>query len=204
MKEDETQDRLAQLLALAINLEPVLFDKVLDAATIDELTGAYNQSFFHNGLANELNRAQALRYPLGLLLVAAEPPDDASPEAQQMIRDRTLRSAAAEMVVHSRTTDWTSRSDTNELALVLPGCPLTRLEHIGQELYEKITTLEVQLANGMTYLAEVKIGGVCHLQGLTEVDRLLQLAREAQDESHRQSKIIVRSQDHLHWRQGAA
>jgi diguanylate cyclase (GGDEF)-like protein len=202
--EANTQDRLAKLLALAINLEPVLFDKVLDAATIDELTGAYNQSFFINGLTNELNRSQALSYPLGLLLVSPVAPEDLSDELAELTRDKALRSAAAELVVISRTTDWTARSDDNELALILPGCPVERLRQLGQEIDGLINPMEVRLANGDSYQLELRVGGACHITGAPSVDRILRLAREAQLMSAQEGRVIVRSQEQLRWHQGAA
>lgn len=200
----QTQERLAKLLALAINLEPILFDKVLQAATVDELTGAYNQSFFHDGLSNELNRAQALRYPLGLLLVSANPAEELSAELADLLRDKGLRSAAAELVVISRTTDWTARSDENELALVLPGCPLERLRQLGEDIAGLINPLEIRLANGENARLEMLVGGACHLAGAPSVERLLKLARQAQQLSAQEGRVVVRSHQQLQWQQGAA
>ncbi|MFP3854979.1 MAG: diguanylate cyclase domain-containing protein, partial [Anaerolineales bacterium] len=181
-QEVSSQDRLAHLLALAISLEPVLFDKVLDIATTDELTGAYQQSFLKDGLANELNRAKVLRYPLSLLSLALEARSEVSEDLRPLVYEQALRMAADELKQLSRTTDWVVRSDDSELFLVLPGCPTGRLKELGRQLAERLSPLEVRLADGTSHQVEAILGGACHFNGSIEVDQLVELTRDARSE----------------------
>lgn len=203
-QEASSQDRMAHLLALAISLEPLLFEKVLDIATTDELTGAYQQSFFKDGLANELNRAKILRYPLSLLSLSLDPSSDVSADLKHLVCNQALRVATDELKQLSRTTDWVVRSDDSELSLVLPGCPADRLMELGGKLIEQLTPLEVRLADGATYQVEAALGGACHVNGTIDVDQLVELARHARSESQKQNRLVVLQKDPFEFRRNIA
>ncbi|MDX1601350.1 MAG: GGDEF domain-containing protein, partial [Anaerolineales bacterium] len=135
---DSTEDRLAHLLALAINLEPMLFEEVVQVATTDNLTGAYKLSFFRTNLKNELKRAHILRYPVGLLLLDVELPDDIEQQYRILAADQALKAVADTVSEELRTTDWLARCGSDEFAVVLPGCPPDQLMDIARRLLSKV------------------------------------------------------------------
>lgn len=181
-----TEDRLAHLLALAINLEPMLFEEVVQIATTDNLTGAYNLSFFRANLKNELKRGHLLRYPVGLLLVDVELPDDIEQQYRILAADQALQSVANAIEQELRVTDWLARYDSDEFAVVLPGCPPKQLEDIAQRLLNEVTAITIPLPNEQEVKPQAFIGGTVYLSGHPDPEEIVSEAEAARTEARRQ------------------
>ncbi len=186
------QDRLAHLLALAINLEPMLFEEVVEVATTDNLTGAYNLSFFHASLKNELKRAHVMQYPLGLLLLEIELPDELEPEYRIMAADQALQAVAQDLEQRLRVTDWLARYGSDEFAIVLPGCPPKELEAIAQRLLGEVTSLTIPLPDPRTIELRAFIGGTVYLSGYPDLEQIIAEAEAAGAEARRHGRNGMR------------
>lgn len=180
------QDRLAHLLALAINLEPMLFEEVVEVATTDDLTGAYDLSFFRANLKNELKHAHVMRYPLGLLLLDIEHPDDLEPAYRMTAADQALQAVAKALSQRLRVTDWLARCGSDEFAIVLPGCSPEKLEAIAQRLLEDVTSLTISLPDTRTIKLSALIGGTVYRSGYPDLEQILAEAEAASAEARRQ------------------
>lgn len=187
-KSNGTEDRLAHLLALAINLEPMLFEEVVQIATTDNLTGAYNLSFFRANLKNELKRAQVLRYPLGLLLLDVELPDDIEQQYRILASDQALQAVATSLSEELRATDWLARCGSDEFAVILPGCPPQQLEDIAHRLLAKATSLAIELPDEQEVQPRAFIGGTVYLSGHPDTEQVVSQAEAARAEARRQGE----------------
>lgn len=178
-----SEERLAHLLALALNLEPMLYEQVMEIATKDQLTGAYNLAFFRANLENELKRANMLRYPLALLLIDIEPLEGIEQEFQIMASDLALEAVSNVLAGELRVTDWLARSGSEEFALVLPGCPPNQLDRISNKLLDKLTSINIALPNQQEVELQVHLGGSVYVNGRPDADELLNRAEAARVEA---------------------
>ncbi len=179
-------DNLAHLLAMAIKTEPILFDQVRHLATRDELTEVFSGSFLLANLANEMRRAQALDYPLGLLLIHVTSPD-ADPEQYGRLGSDEMLKRAARMIQGSlRGTDWVARSEGDAFAAILPGCSADQLPSIAEKIEHILSNTTFTLPDGLRGAIEARIGGVAYEGSLTaeaenvltQLELLVQKARD--------------------------
>ena len=190
------KDNLAHLLALAIKLEPVLFQEVQSLASTDELTQAFNLNFFNVNLLSEVKRAQLLSYPLGVLLVAVDEPESAMTKYGSLAVDEMLKTVARLLHGNLRGTDWMARIASDEFAVILPGCQADRLQDIGHKLLRTLSSALFKLPDGEMEGIRVTVAGVVCGDGfvletadiLRAADKALQQAEEAGSK-----KVVVRS-----------
>lgn len=169
----ETEVRLAQLLELAIELEPGLFSEVARIATTDESTGAYAESFFDAHFRNELNRAHVLQYPLGVLLLEIRPEDEIDFQHRSMTEDEMLKSVAQVIEAKLRVTDWLARTGEDEIVVVLPGCSQYQLKRIAEEILSALESLSFTLHDGQNVQPQLYVGGSAYSQGPPDAEELL-------------------------------
>jgi diguanylate cyclase (GGDEF)-like protein/PAS domain S-box-containing protein len=149
---------LAQVAALAI-ANSQTFDQVQRQATIDDLTGAFNRSFFNQNLRAELSRAQRLGYSVGLLIVDVDDLKVVNDRHGHLAGDALLKMVVEGLRVSTRETDWVARYGGDEFAVVLPGCAPDQLEGVGEKLRRNVAERSIELASGERLGITVSMGG---------------------------------------------
>lgn len=180
-----TESQLSHLLALAINLEPDLFDEVIQVATRDELTGVYNASFQKAQLANELKRARLLNYPLAAMLFEIQPRESLDDTVRKMIEDKLMGAVADVLSTDLRATDWLARSGLHELTVVLPGCRQAHMEQMGREMLNSIDAIGLETYGDQEVHLQAWVGGAAFVRGYPDLDVFLSELDAALDSAKR-------------------
>ncbi|MGD8814602.1 MAG: hypothetical protein PVI78_09025, partial [Anaerolineales bacterium] len=114
---------LAELLALAIRLDPVLFREVRQRMVLDQRTGAITSDLIETELEAELSRARLLGYPLGVIVVWIDAWDQDSDDGKWLLEKKGIRAVVDHLKSLVRSTDWVAANkDANRFIIVLPGC----------------------------------------------------------------------------------
>jgi diguanylate cyclase (GGDEF)-like protein len=101
--------------------------------------GVYNERYFQQRLAEEINRSRSRNRPLSVALVRIIPSEgfDLLPES---VRDKALRSAALRMNDAARTTDILAYLGRNTFGLLMPETPGYEAEQFVEKLHNDIRT----------------------------------------------------------------
>jgi len=173
---------LAQVASLAV-ANTQLFSEIQRMAMVDGLTGAYNRNFFNSQLANEINRAKRLNYPLGLLIVDVDDLKMVNDRYGHLAGDELLKVVVKVLQRSIRETDWVARYGGDEFSVVLPGCSPSELLSIGEKLQQAMRDSSIKLTNGRTLAIKVSIGGAAYPDFVDDVDALVREADKAELEA---------------------
>lgn len=142
--------RLASLLAMAIRLEPELYQEVRDLVARDERTGAYKNGFFRLSIDDELSRARVLEYDLSLVAVRVIGIDDIKEEHGYNVAQDMLTTVVKELRLHTRETDWVAQGEEwHEFIVVLPGCGEAQAGAIVDKLRATLSQARVSVKWGI-------------------------------------------------------
>lgn len=166
-------EALAQIAALAL-ANSQNFQVVEQKASLDGLTGAHNRLFLDENLAQEVERADRLGYPLAVMMVDVDDLKGINDRHGHLAGDDVLKHLVGVLNSNSRETDWVARYGGDEFVVILPGCP----EPILERLAERIKTATSQHDLDLTY--SVSIGGAVRWPGAGGAEELLQFADDAE------------------------
>jgi diguanylate cyclase (GGDEF)-like protein/PAS domain S-box-containing protein len=174
--EDDSLDfleALAQVASLALaNSRDYRF--VEHKATIDGLTGAHNRLFLEENLPIELERADRLGYSMALMMVDVDDLKGINDTHGHLQGDQVLCKLVSVLRKNSRETDWVARYGGDEFVVVLPGCPVSHLERLGENIQRAIS----EDPDDFTF--SVSIGGTVRNAGAGGASELLRAADKAE------------------------
>ncbi len=146
--------------------------------------GVYNERYFQQRLAEEINRARSRNRPLSMALLRLIPTEDFS-LLPDTVEDVLLRAAALRMQDKIRAGDIIAYLGRYTFAILLPETPGHEAERIVENLHQDIRThtfnVDAYIANFMVNSGVVESsGGSLDLQAmLTKANEALQIARQA-------------------------
>lgn len=174
--------RLASMLAMAIRLEPELYQEVRDLVARDERTGAYKNGFFRLSIDDELSRARVLEYDLSLLAVRAFGIDDIEEQHGFNVAQDMLTTIVKELRLHTRDTDWVAQGASwQEFIVVLPGCGEAQADRIVQKLTDTLSKATVSVKWGIDLPIRAQVELVACTHGNVATDFLLDQINAAFD-----------------------
>lgn len=150
--------------------------------------GVYNERYFQQRLAEEINRARSRNRPLSMTLLRLIPTEDFS-LLPDTVEDTLLRAAALRMQDKIRAGDIIAYLGRYTFAILLPETPGHEAERIVEKLHQDIRThtfnVDAYIANFMANSGVVESsGGNLDLQTmLTKANEALQTARQAGENS---------------------
>jgi diguanylate cyclase (GGDEF)-like protein len=124
----------------------------------DPLTGLHNRRFFESQLGLELERAQRMGQPLGLLFVDLDHFKRINDERGHETGDLVLQHVARLMMQHLRRIDQVFRWGGEEFALILPGTGRNDALHTAERLRTVIETTPLVLPGGQRVPSTVSVG----------------------------------------------
>jgi diguanylate cyclase (GGDEF)-like protein len=138
-----TEKMINTVLELRVaNLE--LTHALQHEATHDALVDLVNYREFHVRLQRLAKQAARDRQPYALLFVDLDYFKQINDTAGHAAGDETLRRVGAALKEQLRSTDTAARMGGDEFAVLLPGCPRERAEHIAVNILAAVQALQLQ------------------------------------------------------------
>jgi diguanylate cyclase (GGDEF)-like protein len=143
----------------------------VDAVT-DGLTGLYNQRYFKQRLAEEIERAEEQGRPLSLLFCDLDRFKGYNDRLGHVAGDKALR-AVAGVILHSiRQVDLAARYGGEELTVILLDTPGTAAAEVAERIRQGVADLELGVDRGIT----VSIGTAAFPDHAAKVEELIDKA----------------------------
>jgi GGDEF domain-containing protein len=166
--------KLAELLALAIRLDPPLYQKVMELATKDQRSGAVSSDLIEGGLESDLGRARLFGYALSVLILTIELSAEINESMLSMLDDRAKKMVVLKLRSLLRETDWIAAYPENrQLLVVMPGCPARHLTLVAEKIHEATQDLTLDLPEDIETPLGVALAGVVIPDGNATVQEVL-------------------------------
>ncbi|HEV7664861.1 MAG TPA: sensor domain-containing diguanylate cyclase [Chloroflexota bacterium] len=195
LSEDDV--KIVELLAAgaAVALQNAyLYQQTQRLATTDALTGLSNYRHFHDLLSLEVQRAQRMEYPIGLLIMDLDHFKRVNDRHGHPIGDIALRQVADQFRARLRRTDVVGRLGGEEFGAILPGDSLAEVAIVAEKLrhsIEELPPLRGGMASGTTQLT-LSVGGTSLGWQLVGAEQLISCADQALYEAKRNGRNQVR------------
>jgi diguanylate cyclase (GGDEF)-like protein len=166
--------KLAELLALAIRLDPPLYQKVMELATRDQRSGAVSSDLIEGGLKSDLGRARLFGYALSVLILMIEPLKKINVSMLSLLDDRAKKLVVIKLRSLLRETDWIAAyPGDRQLLVVMPGCPARHLSLVAEKIQEATQNLTLDLPEEIETPLGVSLAGVVIPDGNATVQEVL-------------------------------
>jgi diguanylate cyclase (GGDEF)-like protein len=134
---------------LAVAIENArLYQETRRLAITDPTTGISNFRHFRTTLAQEIQKARRLRYPIALLMVDIDHFKDFNDLHGHPKGNVALRRVARAIVKGLRQTDTVARYGGEEFAVILPGCDHDALGPVAEKIRESVARCPIRIAPG--------------------------------------------------------
>jgi diguanylate cyclase (GGDEF)-like protein len=176
--------KLVELLAAgaAVALQNAhLYQETQRLATTDALTGLSNYRHFHDLLTLEVQRAQRMDYPIGLIIMDLDHFKLVNDRHGHPIGDATLRQVADQLRNRLRRTDVVGRIGGEEFAAILPGDRLPEVAIVAEKLRSAVEELP-PVRGGMTTASTrvtLSLGGTSLSADIVAAEALISCADQA-------------------------
>jgi diguanylate cyclase (GGDEF)-like protein len=155
-----------------------------ELATTDELTSLYNRRYFDQRLIEETSRSDRYKQDLSLIMIEFDDFKQHNEAYGHQTGDKLLREMAKLIRTSIRQSDMIFRYGGDEFAVLVPGCEITKAEHLAKGLVNRVSNhqfenLKEQPIEGITISC-----GVASYEGskkafMAEADRCLFAAKNA-------------------------
>lgn len=145
-------------------------------ATHDPLVDLVNHREFNVRLREVAGRAHE---PCALVFIDLDRFKEINDRGGHAAGDEALRRVSEILKSHVRTTDTAARIGGDEFALLLPGCPRERAEHVAQEALAAIEQFVLHWEDGHYFRVGASMGVACAAPGATDAAALLRVADSA-------------------------
>src|SRR5262249_7011872 len=135
------------------------------SATIDTLTGVYNNRFFVEVLKRETARADRHSTPLSLLMIDIDSFKHVNDNFGHVVGNEVLTQIAKIFKEAVRTTDFVCRCGGDEFGVVLPGTMAKSALPVAKKILERVHSDNILQSLGRSGATAVSIGIAEHRRG---------------------------------------
>lgn len=179
-KESNEVGLLAELLALAIRLDPVLFQEVRERLALDKRTGAIASDLIEAELEAELSRARLLGYPLGMIIIQIDAWEQDSDDGKWLLEEKGIRAVVEHLKSLIRSTDWVAAyKDTNRFIIVLPGCGTNQIQQVASKIRGGFDDFQFAIPDVIKAEPQLYIGYAFSEDGNSSVAKLIKTAERS-------------------------
>jgi diguanylate cyclase (GGDEF)-like protein len=125
-----------------------MFSRVLENATLDKLTGVYNQNHFLKLASQEIPRSRRYKHALSLAIIEIESNHHANALQAPTVAAQVLKEVANRCKKNIPEIDLLSRYDEFQFALLLPETEITFARLVCERLVRQISELPVETDSG--------------------------------------------------------
>ena len=168
-------DAIAGHAAVAL-LNAESYERLLDKAQHDPLTGLWNHGHFWSTLTAELSRASRYTRQLSVVMIDVDHFKAYNDTRGHMDGDRALVHVARAIEGRCRASDVAARYGGDEFAVILPETPLVGAVSFGEKIRHAID--ELQLLTGDGHPISTSVGVVSYPEGGETAAALTQAADE--------------------------
>ncbi|MBB5017658.1 diguanylate cyclase (GGDEF)-like protein [Chitinivorax tropicus] len=141
----------------------------------DALTGVFNRRYTMQRLLNEAERAQRYHSPLSVLMFDLDHFKQINDTLGHLAGDEVLRVCSRHVVQLLRESDILGRFGGEEFLIILPQTDLDGVKLLGDRLRHAIEQLDV-LIEDKTIQITASFGGACLMEGMQDIEDLIQVA----------------------------
>lgn len=157
-----------------------LYQETRRLAITDPTTGIFNFRYFRTTLAQEIQKARRLRYPIALLMADIDHFKDFNDLHGHPKGNAALRTVARAIVNSLRQTDTVARYGGEEFAVILPGCDHDALEPVAEKIRESVARSPIRIAPGQPPAhVTISIGAAWQAPADADATGLLSIADSA-------------------------
>jgi diguanylate cyclase (GGDEF)-like protein len=174
-----------------MNMLDKVSDKLIDSnarlkelANTDDLTSLYNRRYFDQRLIEETSRSDRYKQALSLIMIYFDEYKQHNDAYGHQTGDKLLREMARLIRTSIRQSDMIFRYGGGEFAVLVPGCEITKAEHLAKGLAQRVSNHQFENLEGQP-IEEITIScGVAYYEGnmeafVAEADRCLFTAKKA-------------------------
>jgi diguanylate cyclase (GGDEF)-like protein len=138
-----------------------LYEKQVQLATTDGMTGLFNHRYFQEALSREISRSRRYGDPVSLLYMDIDHFKKFNDTYGHQIGDEVLKVVAATITRNLRDTDIPCRYGGEELVAILPGTPLEGGFAAGEKIRKAIESLKFPVS-GKNVKITISAGVSCY------------------------------------------
>ena len=146
---------------------------------IDPLTGLFNRYYLYEFLPQEIKKAQASNYSLGVFMLDIDNFKDLNDTYGHLAGDEILQKFSDFLKKSRRATDMVIRYAGDEFVILLPGIDRDNGIKLGGRLVEQVNSSIIKLKGGEELRLTISIGFSLCPEDAADVDKLLDLADKA-------------------------
>jgi diguanylate cyclase (GGDEF)-like protein len=156
-----------------------LYQETRRLAITDPTTGIFNARYFRSTLAQEINKARRLQYPLALIMADIDHFKQFNDTYGHPKGNVALQMVARTIVKCLRQTDTVARYGGEEFSIILPGCDRSALIEVAEKIRLAVDDVTVRVQGaGEPARVTISVGGAW--QDPDEVDANILLSRADQ------------------------
>jgi len=168
----------SQLEATRNTLESTNLEEMESYVLLDKVTGIYNSRTLNRELAQEIQRAQRLKKPLALCMVAIDGLMEIARYQNSFSVDVVLRTIANTLKKNVREIDMPCRQAADKFAVILPETNISGAMVVAERIRRKITS-ELGAAHGITNKLTVSVAIAAYPLHARKQDELIDQATKA-------------------------
>jgi len=155
-----------------------LYEKQVQLATTDGMTGLYNHRYFQEALSREISRSRRYGDPVSICYMDIDHFKKFNDTYGHQIGDEVLKLVAATITRSLRDTDIACRYGGEELVAILPGTPLEGAFAAGEKIRKAIEALKFPVG-GKNVRITISGGVSCYPLNAENKQGLIEAADEA-------------------------
>jgi diguanylate cyclase (GGDEF)-like protein len=156
-----------------------LYQRTLDLASTDALTGLHNRRALDGRLSDEVQRTRRFGQFFSLLLIDIDKFKNINDSHGHLFGDQVLQGLAGMLHQHLRDVDFVARFGGEEFVMILPGTDGPGARHVGERVRVAVAAAVFHLPDGKQVPVTVSVGVACFPENAETSEQLLERADRA-------------------------